>query len=109
MGLSVSRDVCKCTDLTAGIRVDFEAKEAAEDHPEGWFGASREPSTSYDGGHTDLPAKARYFLTQSTAISRKMFAPEVQGAFFRLSAFVTAGLGGRNYTGSDLLATMCYY
>ena len=81
MGLSVSRDVCKCTDLTAGIRVDFEAKEAAEDHPEGWFGASREPSTSYDGGHTDLPAKARYFLTQSTAISRKMFAPEVQGAF----------------------------
>ena len=85
MGLSVSRDVCKCTDLTAGIRVDFEAKEAAEDHPEGWFEASREPSTSYDGGHTDLPAKARYFLTQSTAISRKMFAPEVQGAFFSLS------------------------
>ena len=68
--------MCKCTDLTAGIRVDFEAKEAAEDHPEGWFGASREPSTSYDGGHTDLPAKARYFLTQSTAIlvkSKKIF------------------------------------
>ena len=35
--------------------------EATEDHPEGQFEASRDPSTSYDGGHTVLPAMARVF------------------------------------------------
>ena len=80
-GVSVSRYV-RPSAVFPEVKVEYEAVEATEGPPEDGILAAGDPSTVGEESLLYCRQRPGVFLTQSTASSRKLFAPEDQGAFF---------------------------